>query len=438
MLAGAIPWSPALVLAAALPIVFLHLRFQPTFTVGSRTAVTVALSDLAILAVGLVALAEMARTRLRPLRPGLPIWLAAAAFLLFGIARSGSATHLVSALKFAEYAILALALPLLIRSLAELRLLLWTVGLWSGVASFVGVLQFFGVNVAGGWGAGRRQPSFLDQLDLSALSGMALTIGLVGLALGTARVGGRRLVALATVAGALGLILSASLAALAGVGVAAALIAAIALYHRGLRLRPAAVGAVALALVVGGTVALRGGDLVQFTRFLGINPKVASSTTDVQTYTQRTVLVYIGWKIFLDHKAIGAGWNASEDPATFERYLPAAHRRFPDAAPLSFPSRQHTWGVQNAYVQALADLGVVGFALLLALLAAGGWVALRSALRRPAPALPVALLAVGWTLVAMGVWSALGLLAGAPADATLWLGLGLAAAAPGLGGRHAR
>ena len=433
--------SPVLALAVALPIVFVHIRYQPSLVVGSGTKVTVTLADLAILAVALVTLAVAVRARLRPLRTGLPLWVAGGVFLLYGIARAGNGTHLVSAVKFAEYGVLALAVPVLVRGRDELRLLLWTVALWSAVASIVGLAQFFGAGLADGWGAGTRQPSFLGQLDFAALSGMALAAGLAGLAFGAGRVAGGDsgrergaglLVGITTVAGGLGLILSASIAALAGVAAVTAAIAVLAVRHRSLAVRPLALGAVAVALVAAGTLGLRGGDLVQFTRFLGISQKVESTTANVQTYSQRTVLVYIGWEVFKQHKAVGAGWGASADPTVFEPILPAAQRRFPDAAPLSFPSRENRWGVQNAYVQVLADLGLVGALLLAATLLAGGWVAARSALARGGSGAPAGALALSWALVTMGVWAALGLISGVPADAALWLGLGLAAAAPAL------
>ena len=432
--------SPFLALAVAFPIVFVHIRYLPKVVVGSGTTVTVTLADLAILLVVLAALAVAVRERLRPLRAGTPVWIAAAAFLLFGSARAGNATHLVSAVKFAEYAALALAVPLLVRSRDELRALLWVVALWTAVAAVTGLAQFFGARIADGWGAGSRQPSFLGQLDFSALSGMALMIGLVGLAFGAERVGAgtadargaRALVTLSTIGGGLGLILSASVAALAGVTAATLAVAIVGLRSRTLRPWSSAAGTVAVALVLTGTLALRGGDLVQFTRFLGLNQKVASSTANVQTYGHRTVLVDIGWRIFLRHKVVGAGWGASADPAEFEPVLAAAHRRYPDAAALSFPSRTNPWGVQNAYVQALADLGAVGLVLLLLLLSTGGRLAARTARSRSLSAMPLGTLAAAWIVVPMGVWAALGLISGVPADAALWLGLGLAAAAPAL------
>src|SRR5207244_10740133 len=126
----------------------------------------------------------------------------------------------------------------------------------------------------------------------------------------------------------------------------------------------AALGAIA-ALVAAGVVTLRGNDFDQFLRFLGVRKEEAATRENIQTYVHHTLLAYIGWRIFLDHPAIGAGWQASgKEPSVYGRYLAAARREFPEVSPLAFPSPQHQYGVQNAFVQALADLGVVGFLLL--------------------------------------------------------------------------
>jgi hypothetical protein len=82
--------------------------------------------------------------------------------------------------------------------------------------------------------------------------------------------------------------------------------------------------------------------------------------------------------------------------------------------------------VQNLYVQALAETGVIGFLILAGLLVSGLATAGRVALRGPPG---VGLLAVLWLLVCLGVWNALGIIAGIPMDALTWLALGLAAAA---------
>jgi O-antigen ligase len=119
---------------------------------------------------------------------------------------------------------------------------------------------------------------------------------------------------------------------------------------------------------------------------------------------------------------VGAGWQGSTDPDVVDPQLPAAHREFPDVAPLAFPTREHEWGVQNAYIQAAADLGLIGLVLWLAPFAIG----LVLAFRANAPPGAVAAFAI---LAAMGIWGAQGLVAGIPLDAATWLGLGLAATA---------
>ena len=82
--------------------------------------------------------------------------------------------------------------------------------------------------------------------------------------------------------------------------------------------------------------------------------------------------------------------------------------------------------MQNLYVQALAETGVIGFLLLAGLFVSGLATAGRVALRGPPE---VGLLAVLWLLVCLGVWNALGIIAGIPMDALTWLALGLSAAA---------
>ena len=121
---------------------------------------------------------------------------------------------------------------------------------------------------------------------------------------------------------------------------------------------------------------------------------------------------------------LGVGWEGSAEPANFEPYLPAAHARFPDEAPLAFPSAapERRYGVQNSWVQALADLGVVGLALWVALFATAAWVARASALGAV-----TALFGLLWTALLVWLWTAQGFVAGIPLDALTWLAFGLAA-----------
>jgi hypothetical protein len=392
-----------LILAATLPIVFLHVDYQPSASLHLGGAhATFKLQDAFVL---LTILAAATQARSRRLRSGLPVWTTQALLLLWIVAAvfyplaSSRAyawkTHLVTAGEFGEYMLLAPAVPLLLRRRGDALLALGTLVVWAVVATGVGLVQWGGWSGLAGWGQGHRQPSFLGTHDFAALAGMTLGIGLVALLW---RVHDPRLRTgawVAVVTGVVGFVLG---GATAGV-----------------------IGLVPAALVA---VALRAGDFGQFFRFLGVEQTQSSSNAHIQTYSQRTVLAYIGARIWLHHPIVGVGWEGSNDPSAFARELPAAHKRFPHVAAIAFPSAQHRYGVQILYVQALADLGVVGFLLVVAVFAAGILVAVRSALRAPPRVAFAATLGLFWILLSLGLWSAVGLVAGIPLDALTWLAFG--------------
>jgi O-antigen ligase len=429
------------VLAAALPILFLHVDYQPGFTVHTGGANEhVVLSDLVLLAVGVTALVSGLRRGFAPLRAGLPIWIAGGIFLLDVAAGSAypklwasgyhASTHAVTAAKFAEYALLALAVPLVVRTQRDVEIVVGTLIAWSVVATTAGLAQIFGADILEAWTAGRRQPSFLGHHDFASLSGAALAVGLVALALRSVWRLRAAVIGVAIVSGGLGLIVSGSSAGAIGLGVGVAAMAVFARVRGWLDLRRAlAVGAIT-GVVLGGVFVLRADDFNQFLRFVGIG-RATVQQNGVQSYVQRTLLVYIGWRIFEDNPIGGAGWQASSEQRVYGPYLPAAHREFPGTPDQAFPSPQHPWGVQNAYVQALSDLGIVGLIAFLAVLVTAVVILVRPALRAP-PAVAVgALVALVWLVVVMGILSALGLVAGIPTDALLWLTLGACVLAAG-------
>jgi O-antigen ligase len=423
------PVTPAL--AATLPLVFLHVEHQPGFDVGvGSTQAHVALSDLAVLTLGVLATAVALHRRTTPIRPALPVALAAALFLGWVVAACfypllGSdpytwRTHLVTAGKFVEYVLLAWAVLVLVRRRADLNVVAAALVLWSVAASLVGLLQMVGVDISAAWPAGRRQPSFLGHHDFAALSGAAASVAIVAIALPAARLD-RRLAIAGGVSGVVGLIVSGSSAGVIGFGLAA--VAAAIVARRSLR-RVAAILAIA-AVAGGGVTLLRGGDIASFLRHLGVGKQEQSA--GVETYTQRTLLAYIGWRVFLDHPVVGVGWEGTTEEWAYGPYLAAAQREFPSAPRLAFPSPEHSWGIQNAYVQALSDLGAIGTVLFLGLLAACLLVAGARALRGPPEQALLGLLSVCWLLVAMGALAATGLIAGIPTDGLVWLAAGLAA-----------
>jgi hypothetical protein len=112
----------------------------------------------------------------------------------------------------------------------------------------------------------------------------------------------------------------------------------------------------------------------------------------------------------------------------FEPYVPDARERFPDVVDLAFPAEGREWGVQNLYIQVLADAGVIGLALLLAVGAIGARLAWNAAARAPAPwAAGAGLVTVSALLTLAGEWASLGIVAGIPLQAATCLLLGLAA-----------
>ena len=80
----------------------------------------------------------------------------------------------------------------------------------------------------------------------------------------------------------------------------------------------------------------------------------------------------------------------------------------------------------------MSDLGIVGLLAFLGTArdAASSWPPAPPCARRPAVAV-TALVSLVWLVLVMGVLSALGLVAGIPSDALLWLALGFCVVAAG-------
>jgi hypothetical protein len=386
-------------------------------------------SDLALAVVVAAAIAAGFRSGWAPLWPARPLWIAAGSLLaLFVIScfwspADQTQTHLITAAKYIEYALLAPALVLLLRRRIDVdRLLLVLIG-WSVAASGWGVLQFLGVvNEFRGKNPDQREPSFLGIEDLAALSGAVLVIAFVGIALGQPR----RRVVVAGIAGAVGLVVAASVLAFAGVALAGLVIAIVARRAGTLSLRR--LGAiVTIGIVTGaGVYDLRAGDASSFFSFLKTGKAGAPVSAGVQTGSQHVLLSYLGLRMWEDHPLLGEGFLRSFDH--YQPYLTAAKRRFPDQHPEAFPSPQHEWGVQNFWIQLLADVGIVGLVLALATFGIGLWKALRvrTDLRL------LGLIAAGWICVTIGSLNGTGIVAGLPLDALVWMSLGLAVAVGGL------
>ncbi len=437
-------WSPgAVLIALAIPILFLHVHYQPGFTisVGSLEA-TAYLSDFVVWLVAAAALVEGVRLGFAPLRAGWPIWVAAGAFftwLAVAVAIGAQRTpgydwqkHTVTAAKLVEYALIALALPLLVRGRAALLPAFGALTIWSIGATVVGLAQFFGADIFLSGTVGKRQASFLSSLDFSSLSAATLLAGAFALSV---RYFDKRLAWAAIASGMLGTILGGSMSAVLGVLAGAAVLAVLLAWQGRLQMRPAIAVAVSLAVLVVGALAIRGSDLSAFARFVGSNETQTEPAAKVQTYAHRTLLAWLGVEIWKDHPVFGSGFEASGEPGAFEPHLAAAHRHFRSEAATAFPSRdpERRYGVQNLYVQTLADLGVLGAALLVALFGAAVWVAVRAV----RAGILLGALAAAWLALLLGLWTAQGYVAGLPLDALTWFTFGLAATAAAWRHTHA-
>jgi hypothetical protein len=419
-----------LVVAASTPFVFLHPHYQPSLAAGPFD---VTLTDLAILVAALAALSAGLRAGWAPLRSGRRLWLPLVLFLAWLLAslawadhadpRYGLGDHAVSALKFVEYAVLAAVVPLTLRRPEDRRLFYWTVGLWSAFLTLIGVLQFLGlVDEFEGKRPQQREPSYIGIHDFGAISGAALCFAFVAIVAGRRT----RLATLGGVAGALGVIVAAANDAI--VGVAAAAVSIWALARRGHEIgvrRTVALLALVVVVALGGN-ALRSSTIGAFLEFLGVAKPSEQTNGQIQSYSQRVVLTYIGLEIWLRNPVLGAGWQESHNAHSYGPILPRARRRFPHVAPATFPAPEHPWGVQNGIVQTLADLGIVGFLLAAWTFVAGAGLVLRAALRAPPDRAREGQLLAGWLLVGLLVFTFTGLLPGVAVDALLWLTLGLA------------
>jgi O-antigen ligase len=422
--------TEALVLAAAVPFLFLHATYQPSVSLETgSTSIDVTLADVAIAATLAAALVRASREGWEPLRRARLLLAFTAALVVVGAASLATpallgedydvGVHAISVAKFAWYACLLPATMLLVRSVRDAVPLLRALVAWSVAATTVGLLQFLGlVAEFEGKRPGQREPSFVGIHDFAALSGAALVVGAIGVALGDGRPVGRRWAAAGLAGGALGLVLSGAMTAVLGLwlAIAAVLLGARTLGRSSVRRALALVGVT--LFVTAGTAAMRAETIERFAEFIGLRDRVED--TGVESYAHRTLLAYIGGRIWLDNPVTGVGWQASSEEWAYGPFLDDARARFPDEPEQAFPAPDRPWGIQLLYLQVAADLGIAGIVALVGLVATGIAAGIRGI-----RASPVALVGLGWLLVAAGVWAGIGLVSGLPLGALTWLAFGL-------------
>jgi hypothetical protein len=403
-------WRQLRVPAAAILLVtiafsLVRARDQPDVAVSfGNTSAHIVPGDVALFVLFVAVLVALVR------RGGLPrtmriTFAGGVAFvvLVLATAAANGASAFVAAAKMSELAVLAAGAALLARGDDAVEAIVDVLLLFTLVADAIGVVKF----VTGGGG---RQSAFLGEHDFAALAALPLLYGFV-----LAFEGRRpRRAALAIVAGAIGCTLGAALASLLGLYLGAAALVVLAAVRGFLRVRPLLVVLLALAAVTGGTVAIRGGELSFLQSWFGKPPSRPGQYA--ASWSQRLIYTYLDGRVFLDHVVLGTGWYPDLPPHEFDRYLPAAHRHFSDQPANYFPPPDRPLNPQQTFDQIPAELGVVGSAAFLVLLAAAARVAVRAPL------------GAAWLAAGIGAIAGEALYGGTPLTATFWLAVGVALA----------
>ena len=392
---------PTAVLLVAIALSLIRARDQPgvDVSVGTTTA-TIVPGDVALAILLVVAVAAIVRT-------GIPrsMWAAFAGGGVFvalvvatGAANGSSA--LVAAGKLGELAVLALAAAVLVREGDRVEAVVDVVLLFTIAADVIGAVKF----VTGGGG---RQSSFLGEHDFAALATLPLLYGFV--LVFEHRRSGRA--ALAIIAGSIGCVLGAALASLLGLYLGALALLVAAFVRRRVDVRSVVVLAGVVAAVTAGTLTIRAGDLGFLQSWFG-KPESRPGQY-AASWSQRLIYTYVGGRVFLAHPLLGTGWYPELPPKEFVRFLPAARDRFSDQPARYFPPADRPLIPQQTFDEVAAELGLVGAAALLVLLAGTA----RSALRSP--------LAVAWLAAAVGAIAGEALYGGTPLTATFFLVVGV-------------
>jgi O-antigen ligase len=262
---------------------------------------------------------------------------------------------LISWLRLVQTASLGWLAAAVIRKTTDVTVLLAAIALGGTIAV---ALSLESAISGGGNLLVERYSVTFDANALGLVSGLLILLALFA---GVTRHAGQRIWLGA--AGIVGLLLAKSVGAFIATGVAVAVGASLASRASQVERATRFVAALAVAgvLVFG---------LVQFLR-PSSNPTDPGFTES--SASQRIIVGAAGLEVFERNPVIGAGWRRSDSAAVIgdseiaselrSRFQGAKSEFFPDVKPTS---------VHNTYVQILADLGIVGFALLMAALASIG------------------------------------------------------------------
>jgi O-antigen ligase len=273
---------------------------------------------------------------------------------------AGLEDSVIGWLRFVQTASIALLVATLIGRERDVRIVLASLALAGVVAVALAAGNVDGL-------LSDRARSDLGPNALGMVAGLTLLIGAFGAVTPKMRY---RIAIVA--AGVLGLVLAKSVASFVATGLALALGAGLTMAVPGAQ-RP-------IRLALGAIVA----GVVVFSAVQAFRPEVlpGSDHFEESSAAHRVVVGAAGLEIFERNPLIGVGWRQSSEPDVIgdREVVNDVRRRFQEVRPSLFPDVRPT-SVHSSYVQILAELGLVGFALftaLIAAIAASAWKLLRS------------------------------------------------------------
>jgi O-antigen ligase len=270
----------------------------------------------------------------------------------------------------------------------------------------------------------RRQASFLGEHDLAALCVTVTATGLAGL---FARTPSRWLVWPVIVLGGVGAVLAATLASLVGLYLAAAVVVLVAAVRASFRWQGALATVLVVVAVSAGTLGIRSGDLGFLQVLAGKQEQEPGQFA--ASWSQRLVYAYVALRVFEDNPIVGTGWYPLLPPDEFAQYVPDARARFDNQPANYFPPTDAPYIPQQAPDQILSQLGLVGAALFLALVAALARAATGAARAWPRDRDELLAYVPGaWLGSLVGALCGAALFGGTPIAALFWLTLGVIAA----------
>ena len=425
---------PLIVLATATVLSLIRSIDQPGFSLAvAGTEVMFVITDAALAVLAGFCLHRLLVGHGSVPRPARAVTIAAAAFSFWLVLSSAvnGAEAMTAAVKLLEYGVLALGFVLFVRRPLQLWLLLGVLVAFTVVAVGYGLLAFVDAPFVESRFPARRQPSFLGEHDLAALSTMMLAVGLAALFTPAHRLG--RLPLVAGIAGAIGVVLGAALAGLLGLYLTAGAIVAVAGARGVATKRAVALTSAATVAITVGVLTLRSGDLGAFLRSVGIGERRDDPFGNAASWNERLIDAYVGGRVFLENPIAGTGWHGLLPPREYVRFIDDARARFPDQPASYFPSVDG-FIPQQTYDQVLYELGIVGALLFLVL----AFAVVRASVRvvrawpRDDPDDLIAYLPAAWVGALAGGLSGAALFGGVPLAAIFWLTIGVAAVAPAL------